>query len=134
MIVTAERDQTVDRLPELPAGRSKVITKDRQIVDTSGETWKFRASGDGGRLLIIDWSRFRERGYPLRVSDRALHIAKLYVACRLTFSKGMTVWNDSGMFHRFFRWYGRSRQRQSTEAFDWSLVTEEISVDSSKKG
>jgi hypothetical protein len=77
MIVTAQRDQTIDRLPELPVVRSKVITKDRQIVDTSGETWKFRASGDGGRLLIINWSRFRERGYPLGVSDRALHVAKL---------------------------------------------------------
>ena len=124
MTLPAQRDDTIHTLPDLPTTRAKVITKDRQIVDTAGEIWRFRASDDGGRLLVIDWSRFRQGTFPLRVSDRALQIAKLYVAHRLTFSKGMTVWNDSVMLHRFFRWYARWRQTGS--AFDWSLATEEV--------
>ena len=116
-------------LPPLPAVRAQVITKDRQIVDTTGEVWSFRASTDGGRLLSMDWKSVLPAACRLSVSDRPVHILKIYLAYRLTFSKGMTVWNDFVMFRRFFRWYAagaRSAGANRYAPFDWSMVTEEI--------
>jgi hypothetical protein len=71
--------------------------------------WRFRASDDGGRLLRIDWPVIAAACIPIVLSARAIQILKLYVAHRLTFSKGMTVWNDAVMFRRFFRWYAAAR-------------------------
>lgn len=117
-------------LPPLPAVRPQVITKDRQIVDTTGDVWRFRASDDGGRLLSIDWPSLVATAAPLPLSERAMHILKLYLAYRLTFSKGMTVWNDAVMFRRFFRWYaanyGSSITVGRAGAFMWSQVSEEV--------
>lgn len=114
-------------LPPIPAIRRQVITKDRQIVDTTNDVWRFRASDDGGRLLRIAWPVMAAAADPMIPSDRAMQIFKLYVAHRLTFSKGMTVWNDSVMFRRFLRWYATGARRVGRSAlFEWSLVTEEV--------
>ena len=117
-------------LPPLPALHPQVITKDRQVVDTAGDVWRFRASDDGGRLLFIDWPSLVSTAAPLRLSERAVQILKLYLAYRLTFSKGMTVWNDAVMFRRFFRWYVAnpvfSRMTGQAGAFAWSQVSEEV--------
>jgi hypothetical protein len=91
---TAILKQQAPPLPPLPAVRAQVITKDRQIVDTTDEVWSFRASSDGGRLLKIDWKLILPAYSRLSLSDRSAHILKIYLAYRLTFSKGMTVWND----------------------------------------
>jgi len=117
-------------LPLLPPVRSQVITKDRQRVDTAGDVWHFRASDDGGRLLSIDWPSIVSTAAPLPLSERTVHILKLYLAYRLTFSKGMTVRNDAVMFRRFFRWhganYGSSTSVGRAGAFVWSQVSEEV--------
>jgi hypothetical protein len=42
--------------PELPSVPATVISKDRQIIDTSQDVWQFRVSNDGGKLLTIDWN------------------------------------------------------------------------------
>jgi len=46
----------------------------------------------------------------------------MYTARRLAFSKGMTVWNDSVMFCRFFRWYAADLREGRSAIFDWSLL------------
>src|SRR3989442_294481 len=113
-------------LPSLPAPRSQGITKDRQIVDTTGDVWRFRASDDGGRLLHINWPVIAAASAPMLLAERAMQIIKLYIAHRLTFSKGMTVWNDSVMFRRFLRWYAAVTRVDRSAVFDWSLVTEDV--------
>ncbi len=119
--------QSQESLPPLPAVRPQVITKDRQIVDTTNDMWRFRASDDGGRLLHIDWPMIAAACAPMVLSARAMQILKLYVAHRLTFSKGMTVWNDAVMFRRFFRWYAAGALRAYRPGlFEWGLVTEEV--------
>ena len=123
---SALRQHTPVSAPSLPAIRPQVITKDRQIVDTTGNVWRFRASDDGGRLLHINWSRIAVAPSPMLLSERAMQILKLYIAHRLTFSKGMTVWNDSVMFCRFFRWYATNLRVGRSAVFDWSLVTEDV--------
>jgi integrase len=123
----ARRGRPMASLPPLPVVRSQVITKDRQIVDTTNDVWHFRASDDGGRVLRVDWPVIAAVGRPLRPSERAIRILKLYVAHRLTFSKGMTVLNDSGMFRRFFRWYATGAMGAGGPViFEWNLVTEEV--------
>ena len=87
MTASAAR-QSQELLPPLPAVRSQVITKDRQNVDTTNDVWRFRASDDGGRLLRIDWPVIAAACIPIVLSARAIQILKLYVAHRLTFSKG----------------------------------------------
>lgn len=46
-------------LPDLP---STVISKDRQSIDLSQDTWRFRVSADGGKLVLLAW----DRGCPAR--------------------------------------------------------------------
>jgi integrase len=126
---TAILKQQAPPLPPLPAVRAQVITKDRQIVDTTGEVWSFRASADGGWLLKIDWHLILPAASQLSLSDRSVHILKIYLAYRLTFSKGMTVRNDFVMLRRFFLWYAarlHSAGAHRYEPFDWSQVTEEM--------
>lgn len=124
--ITTLLKQQAPSPPPLPAVRARVITKDRQIVDTTGTVWSFRASDDGGRLLSIDWTLVTLAASPLSLSDRSAHILKAYLAYRLTFSKGMTVWNDFVMFRRFFRWYAPRPDSKRVASFDWSQVTEEV--------
>jgi len=126
---TAILKQQAPPLPPLPAVRAQVITKDRQIVDTTDEVWSFRASSDGGRLLKIDWKLILPAYSRLSLSDRSAHILKIYLAYRLTFSKGMTVWNDFVMFRRFVLWYAARPHPAGAyrcAPFDWSQMTEEM--------
>ena len=109
----------------LPRMRPQIVTKDRQIVDTTGEVWPFRASNDGGKLLTIKWPALASAASPLTISVRAERILQIYHAYRLTFSKGMTVCNDFAMFQRFFRWYA-SRAGGAESTFEWSVMSEEI--------
>lgn len=126
MTAPALRDRLPASRPLVPAVRPQVITKDRQIVDTTGDVWRFRASDDGGRLLHINWPVIAAASAPMFLAERAMQIIKLYIAHRLTFSKGMTVWNDSVMFCRFFRWYAAAMPAGRSAIFDWSLVTEDV--------
>ncbi len=126
MTAPALRDRLPTSWPLVPAVRPQVITKDRQIVDTTGDVWRFRASDDGGRLLHINWPVIAAASAPMLLAERAMQIIKLYIAHRLTFSKGMTVWNDSVMFRRFLRWYVAAMRVGRPAAFDWQLVTEDV--------
>jgi integrase len=126
MTAKALRDRVPASRHLIPAVRPHVITKDRQIVDTTGDVWRFRASDDGGRLLHVNWPVIAAASAPMLLAERAMQIIKLYIAHRLTFSKGMTVWNDSVMFRRFLRWYAAVRRVDRSAVFDWSLVTEDV--------
>lgn len=113
--------------PSLPPVRPQVITKDRQIVDTTGDVWRFRASDDGGRLLQVNWPGISAAPAPMLLSERAMQIMKLYIAHRLTFSKGMTVRNDSIMFRRFLRWFAADAQHAGRPVvFEWGVITEGV--------
>jgi integrase len=90
-----------NNLPEIP---TRVITKDGQFVDTSVDTWHFRAASDGGKALELDWPALPGDYAPYIVSLRTLRILRLYLAHRLSFSKGHTVRNDFETVRRFLRW------------------------------
>jgi hypothetical protein len=90
-----------NKLPEIPA---QVITKDGQIVDTSVDTWHFRAASHDGKVLELDWPALPGDYAPYLVSPRTIRILQLYLAHRLNFSKGHTVRNDFETVRRFLRW------------------------------
>src|SRR5260370_41448922 len=90
---------------------------DGQTVDTSGDSWAFQASADGGQLLVLSWAALRA---PPVFAVGAIHCVKLYLADRLTRKKPRTVANDFGMFQRFGRWLASQKQRP----FDWRHLTE----------
>ena len=101
-------------LQELPP---QVRSLDGQTVDTSGASWAFRSSIDGGQLLVLGWAALDN---PVILSDTARRSVKLYLADRLTRKKTRTVANDFGMFLRFQRWLTSQRQT----LFDWRHLTE----------
>src|SRR5260370_35171921 len=90
---------------------------DGQTVDTSGDSWAFQASADGGQLLVLSWAALRA---PPVFAVGAIHCVKLYLADRLTRKKPRAVANDFGMFQRFGRWLASQKQRP----FDWGHLTE----------
>src|SRR5437763_530573 len=79
MTASALRDRLPASLPLIPAVRPQVISKDRKIVDTTGDVWRFRASDDGGRLLHINWPVIAAASAPMVLSERAIQIIKLHV-------------------------------------------------------
>lgn len=95
----------------------QVRSLDGQTVDTSGSSWTFRSSIDGGQVLVLDWMALDE---PVVLSERSKHCAMLYLADRLTRKKTRTVANDFGMFLRFRKWLISQRQA----SFEWIHLTE----------
>jgi hypothetical protein len=95
----------------------QIRSLDGQIVDTSGSSWTFRSSIDGGQVLVLDWMAFDA---PAVLSERSKHCVMLYLADRLTRKKTRTVANDFGMFLRFRKWLISQRQA----SFEWMHLTE----------
>jgi hypothetical protein len=112
---TARR--ATDRRCDLPPLPLRVISLDGQLVDTSTTCWRFRSSSDGGKLILIPWDRLDE---PALLTDRARHLAKLFLADKVLRKKARTIENDFRMFRRFQDWLGSVRQ----SSFDWSDLTE----------
>jgi hypothetical protein len=102
---------------QLQAIPPQVRSLDGQAVDTSGSSWAFRSSIDGGQLLLLGWAALEK---PAVLSAAARHCVKFYLADRLTRKKTRTVANDFGMFLRFQRWLASQRQT----LFDWRHLTE----------
>jgi integrase len=96
---------------------AQVRSLDGQIVDTSGDSWAFQSSFDGGQLLFLSWAALKQ---PAVFAARAIHCVKIYLADRLTRKKPRTVANDFGMFLRFGKWLASQGQR----SFDWRQLTE----------
>lgn len=100
-------------LAGLPALPSSVITKDRQTLNTSGDTWSLRANADGGGIVEIDFrplagvstARFRE-------------IAKRYVAKKAMTSAAWSLRNIVQALSRAARYWAET----TSVAVDWSLI------------
>jgi hypothetical protein len=112
----------VTQKPKLPSVPATVISKDRQIVDTSQDVWQFRVSNDGGRLVEIKWNLLNQDIRPGRLDRRACELYKLYLARRLQFSKGHTIRNNFSMLRRFLRWMTSSNHLAKGHEFSWEVV------------
>jgi integrase len=119
---TSAAVNTTSDLPPVPA---TVITKDRQVVDTGLDVWRFRVSNDGGKLVELVWGLLDFDVRPFSIDGRIKHIYKLYLARKLQFSKGHTIRNDFGMLRRFLRWIA-ANQLVDVPDFSWSLLTSAI--------
>ena len=102
---------------QLQAIPRQVRSLDGQTVDTSGSSWAFRSSIDGGQILVLGWVALDEAAI---LSASARHCVKLYLADRLTRKKTRTVANDFGMFLRFRIWLVSQQQT----SFEWRHLTE----------
>jgi hypothetical protein len=54
----------------------QVRSLDGQTVDTSGSSWTFRSSIDGGQILVLGWTDLDEAAV---LSERSRHCVKLYL-------------------------------------------------------
>jgi integrase len=109
--------------PDLPPLPATVVTKDRQIVDTSNDIWRFRVSNDGGKIVVIDWSSLDRH---VHLGPRACQLCKLYIARKLQFSKGHTIRSDFGMFQRVLRWMAANSCLEKGRAFGWDLLDHQL--------
>ncbi len=112
----------VARMLKLPSLSATLVSKDRQIIDTSQNIWQFRASNDGGKLLKIDWNLLVQEIGSRRISQRAYELYKLYLAHKFQFSKGYTVWNDFAKLRRFLRWMTSSNHLATGQKFGWGAI------------
>lgn len=93
------------------------------MLDLTTNVWRVRASHNGGKLLVIDWSLLDRDIRPRALSQKARHFCKLYLHRRLTFSKGHTIRNDFEMFRRFVRFMGPHDYKPGVPIFEWSHLT-----------
>jgi hypothetical protein len=106
---------------------SSVVTKDRQIVDTSQPVWRFRVSHDGGKLVKINWPVLECDASPISLPSRTVRLFQLYLSRKLGFSKGHTIRNDFAMLRRFFRWLRtRSDFHRGKKSFGWGMADEKL--------
>ncbi len=115
------RAHAADRREDLPELPASTVSKDRQLVDLTGEQWSFRTAGDAGTLLRINWTLLGKLS-PLSMSPRAMHIAKLYLCWRIGCCKGRTIRNDFGMLRRFLKF--QSKSPEHLPLFDWASLDE----------
>jgi integrase len=126
-----------DNLPPIPP---VTMTKDRQIVDTSGQIWTFHASNDSGKpvdsgksvdsgkpvaigkLMTLKWNLLREDFKPGRVLQKAIHLFQLYLIRRMQFSGTHTIRNDFETFRRLLRWIAQNCLPPSKE-FTWGVLS-----------
>lgn len=110
-------------LPQLPA---QAITFDGQRVDLSGDVWEFRVAADAGKRIRLHWRKLAaagRNGEPA-LGPRALHLARLYLADRLTQRKTSTVSNDFAALLTFARWL--AREQVCPLPFEWDTYDESI--------
>jgi integrase len=123
------RTDTFQGTGDLQSLPNQVISKDRQEISLVGDVWNIRASSDGGKLIHLRWPVLIERARPLRLSTRSLHIMRMYIARRLTFSKGSTIGNDFQMFARFFDWLSQHEHYQPNAPaveFEWGHLDDTL--------
>lgn len=99
---------------QLPAVPLTVVTKDRQLVNTSGSVWQFRASVDGGKQIRLNWSLLPDHAKPLDLCPSVIWQARAYLAAKMRVSKASTIRNDFSMFGRVLLWIA-ARARQGME-------------------
>jgi len=120
MVSSSSSSVLAAQLPPLPAA---VITKDRQLVDTTQTAWRFRVSSDGGKAVKIDWPALERDALPIKLPPTTVRLHQLYLARKLGFSKGHTIRNDFSMLRRFFRWLRDQSSLVSTaEPFRWAMA------------
>jgi integrase len=98
--------------PPLPSLRSHILTKDRQLVPTTGDVWFVHTSPDGGDRLSFNWTAYRTAKDGCAVLDeRSEHILRLYAAYKLATCKSSTLKNTCSAMLRLLRWYPQYAMR-----------------------
>lgn len=105
-------------LPEIPPF---VISLDGQRIDISGDRWEVRAAADGGKKIVLNWTRLTKiaaDGEPV-FGQPAVHLAQLYLCDRLRYKKAATVYGDLQALLCFARWLAERNVGQ----FSWEAYT-----------
>lgn len=111
--------------PPLPSLRSPILTKDRQLVPTTGDVWFVHTSPDGGDRLSFDWTAYRASKNGRAVLDeRSVHILRLYAAYKLATCKSSTLKNTCSAILRLLRWYPAyaSRAGRDPAILTWRTI------------
>lgn len=97
----------------LPALATRVITKDRQELETRGDVWSLRANNDGGGIVEIDFRPLLGIATP-----RFAAIAKRFVVRKATTSAAWSLRNIVQALSRAARYWAETERI----VVDWSLV------------
>lgn len=98
-----------------------VISLDGQRIDTSGNCWEVRAAADGGKKIVLNWSRLTKIAADKQsvFSQPAVHLAQLYLCDRLRYKKAATVYGDLQALTCFAQWLAERNVSQ----FTWANYT-----------
>ena len=120
----------VDDCLDLPSLPSTIWTRDRQKVDTSGDSWRMRASIWGGRKFSINWQRVTDDRHLHILSKRAWHLTALYLIHRLQRQQTHTVEGNFDSIIHFERWLATQVEQgffqSDQQSFNWSNLNEAV--------
>lgn len=124
-----DADKTSLLLPPVPA---RIVSFDKQLVDTSRPVWIIRSAADGGKMFRLNWElleRICVGGQPV-FSERACRLMKLYITDCLVRRKPTTTYVYFSSFLRFGRWLAEKPEWHAAvcgpAGFDWSSYDEEL--------
>jgi len=110
---------------EIHDAPAAVIMKDRQVVDTSGTRWRFRASIDGGKAICLNWNLFAAHASPLVLHHSVIELAKTYLSSKMRYSKASSIRNDFVALGTLLKWTAANLARELPSEFRWELLREQ---------
>jgi integrase len=101
-----------------------VISLDGQRINTTGDRWEARAAADGGKKIVLNWTRLTNIAANNQsvFSQQAIHLAQLYLCDRLRYKKATTVYGDLQAILRLARWLAE----RDVSQFSWADYTSSL--------
>src|SRR5258708_8411279 len=104
MNVALEHSYDSGDCSDLPPVPQRILSRDGVVVETGTDIWQLSRASDPSVNYRIDWGLLDHmRMYP-RLTMRARHLLKLYLADRLSKKKTSTIRANYGSFPCFTRW------------------------------
>jgi integrase len=100
----------------------QVIMKDRQVVDTRSNVWRFRASLDGGKIICLNWQLFPGHASPLVLHPSVVQLVQAYLSSKMRYSKGSSIRNDFIALGKLLKWAGANLPCDSLTEFKWEML------------
>lgn len=112
--------QGLNDLSDLPPIPQSFRTKSGQIVEAASSRWLLQPTRVGGRPSLFNWKLFEEAEKLYILSQRSLHLVKLYFIDCLARKETRTAHHEFGCFTSFYYWL-RHQINTSGSSFNLKL-------------
>lgn len=108
---------------DLPPVPQRILSRDGVVVETGTAIWHLSRASDPSVNYRIDWGLLDHVGAYPRLTLRARHLLKLYLADRISKKKTSTIRANYGSFTRWLATHGVDSP-VDLQHFNWSDVSE----------